>query len=126
MRQSLALSRNLANNDAPLTMPDQRSASRINLRLLLEILQGCSGITYEVVPCNEVLHRFELFRRRLLGVFGEEQFRACTDCPLIIAQPGDALLGTLVSDFPEHVGCESPRLIAIAVSRSASRDDYHS
>src|SRR5260370_16834616 len=108
MRQSLALSRNLANNDAPLTMPDQRSSSRINLRLLLEILQGCSGITYEVVPCNEVLHRFELFRRRLLGVFGWGHFRACTDGPLIIAQTRASLFAYLFIYLTDHLRFEPP------------------
>src|SRR5258708_18766689 len=59
MSQPLALSRNLPNNNAPLTMPDQLSATTNNLSMLLEILQCCSGLTHESVPSNQDLPHFQ-------------------------------------------------------------------
>ena len=110
MSQSVALSRNLSNNVAAFTMPNQSSVRRINLRLLLKIRQGCSGIAYKFVPGGEVLKRLEPLRDW------------CTrpDASLVIAQAGNALLRKLVSNLTVQVGRESYRLIAIPVSRSTS------
>src|SRR5579863_3141307 len=125
MRQPLAHSPDYPGDDAPLAVSDHSGASKVDLRLLLEKVQGSPGIFHVVAPGKEVLKRLDLRRCRLRRIFRSRIWRARPNSAFIVAQTGNALLSQLIRNLTVQVGCELARLVAISINRPAARDDNY-
>src|SRR5258708_5169912 len=125
MRQPLSPNRNLSDDDAAFAMPDQGRASRVNLWLLLQVVQSGPGISNVVIPGDEVLNSLDLCWRWMVGVFQKRIRCIGPDAPLVVAQAGDALLCELVRELTIQVGDKCRPFVSISIYRSASSYDKH-
>src|SRR5258706_13521237 len=123
MRQPLSHNRNLSDDDAAFAMPDQGRASRVNLWLLLQVVQSGPGISKVVIPGDVVLNSLDLCWRWMVGVF-QKRIR-CTGpgAALVVAQAGDALLFELVREVTIQVGGKCRPFVSIAIYLCASSYD---